>query len=169
MNYQQNRTFGDKFMREVSGILGQALIMPAPKEEDCERNTDLMVLGMDSVRIGCRIRKNRYIQRYGYEFTIRGRSRNNMKTEISKIIEGWGDYLFYGFASPCESHLERWTIISLNEFRIWHSREMFRLKHMPGQFQENGDGSALYGFDLRMMPRQIVFADNWLYQNQQVA
>ena len=166
MNYESNRKFGDKFMHEVSGILGQALIMPAPQIEDSERNTDLIVLGMNNVRIGCRIRQNRYLGNYGHEFTVRARSQNGGKTEITKIIEGWGDYLFYGFASECEKHLDRWTIISLNEFRIWHSRQQAKTKSIPGDFKPNKDGTALYGFDLRDMPKEMIFKKNWEFDSQ---
>lgn len=165
--YEKQRKFGDSFMSEVSALLGQALIMPAPQIEDSERNTDLIVLGMNAVRIGCRIRQPKYLNDYGTQFTIRAKSQNGGKTEITKIIEGWGDYMFYGFASRCNTKLDRWTIIKLNDFRIWFMREMKNLNgKTPGIHQKNGkkgnkDNTEFLAFDLCDMPEEIVLACNW--------
>ena len=60
-------------------------------KEDAERNTDLIVLKLDAVRIACRVRNHEYITRYGDEFTIRAERPSGVKTELAKIIDGWGD------------------------------------------------------------------------------
>ena len=42
-----------------------------PVEEDMRHNTDLIVLRLDAVRIGCRVRRYQYVHSFGGEFTIR--------------------------------------------------------------------------------------------------
>ena len=68
------------------------------------------------------------MKQYGSEFTIRAGRPSGAKTELTKIIEGWGDYFFYGFADPTEIYLAQWLIGSLNAFRLWHSRELCKIK-----------------------------------------
>jgi len=79
--------------------LGRILISEPPVEEDQERNTDLMVLRIDAIRVGCKIRKFEYLSSYGDEFTIRTGRPSRKKTELTKIIKGWGKYSPWGEAS----------------------------------------------------------------------
>src|SRR4030042_5530071 len=103
----RDKQWSDRFIPEIKGILGQYLIGEA-KEEDQERNTDLIVLKMEVVRVACRIRKYEYIIKYGDEFTIRSSRPSGAKTELTKILEGWGNYLFYGFSNEHENQLYKW-------------------------------------------------------------
>ena len=96
--WQKDKRWSDRFLPEIKRILGEHLISEPPIEEDAERNTDLMVLRLDAVRIGCRVRKYEYLKQYGDEFTIRAGRPTGAKTELTKIIEGWGNYFFYGFS-----------------------------------------------------------------------
>jgi hypothetical protein len=103
--WQADKRWSDKFLRDIKRILGEHLIGEPPMEEDAERNTDLIVLRMDAVRIGCRVRKHKYRDSYQDEFTIRAGRPSGVKTELAKIIEGWGDYFFYGFSNEDETGL----------------------------------------------------------------
>src|SRR5439155_22782776 len=113
---------------EIKAHLGVSLIGPAPVEDDQCRNTDLVVLKMDGLRIACRMRReNAYLHRdrsgnyeYRGQFTIRCGRPNGTKTELSKIIEGWGDYFFYGFGGEHGVLLD-WHLLDLKVFRYWHS------------------------------------------------
>ena len=105
--WQLDKRWADRFLPEIKRILGEHLIGEPPEEEDQEHNTDLMVLKMDAVRVACRVRRNQYIDRYGDEFTIRAGRPNGSKTELTKIVEGWGDYFFYGFSDENETALSR--------------------------------------------------------------
>ena len=84
---------------EVKRILANYLIAEAPPAEDMQRNTDLIVLRLDTVRVACRLRRHEYLARYGDQFTIRTSRPSGAQTELAKMLSGWGDYLFYGFAS----------------------------------------------------------------------
>lgn len=144
--WQADKRWSDRFLPEIKAILGVHLIGEPPAEEDAERNTDLMVLRMDAVRIGCRIRKHKYIARYGDEFTIRAGRPSGAKTELTKIIEGWGRYFFYGFCDPEEKRLARWTLADMNVFRRWYNHQLARSHpfQTPGEKQPNRDGSSFF-------------------------
>lgn len=142
--WEKDKAWSDRFLHQIKGILGQNLIGEPPIAEDREHNTDLMVLKMDAVRIACRVR--RYEQQcYAGEFTIRTGRPSGMKTELAKIVEGWGDYMFYGFANADGTLVEKWILGSLSAFRIWHSYELVRLRgQIPGREKPNKDNSSVF-------------------------
>ena len=141
-SWEKDKKWSDKFMLEIKSILGMNLIAEAPIDEDSEHNTDLMILKLDSVRIACRIRKYQYL-RYAEEFTIRSSRPSGVKTELTKVIEGWGDYFFYGFSNDSETNLLKWLIGDLKAFRIWFTRQISKNKGMmPGIAQKNYDNSS---------------------------
>lgn len=142
--WQADKRWSDRFLPEIKSILGRHLISEPPAEEDAERNTDLMVLRLDAVRVACRIRKHRYLERYGHEFTIRAGRPSGTKTELTKIIEGWGDYLFYGICDAEERSLAIWTLGDLKVFRLWYNRKLVSLPagQIPGIGKNNNDGSS---------------------------
>lgn len=126
-------------------ILGLHLIGEPALEEDVERNTDLIVLKMEAVRIACRIRRYEYFDKYPNEITIRSGRPTGTKTELTKIIEGWGDYFFYGFSTGDERALCAWKLCSLNAFRIWFNRQIVKNKGVvPGQPKDNSDNSSSF-------------------------
>lgn len=146
MTWVKDKRWSDRFLPEIKRILGEYLIAEPPVEEDAERNTDLMVLRLDAVRIGCRVRKYKYHQNYGGEFTIRAGRPSGIKTEMQKIIEGWGDYFFYGFSDPCENSLHAWTLADLKVFRYWYCSKLKMLDagKLPGTGKTNPDGSSSF-------------------------
>lgn len=156
IGWEKDKRWSDQFMDEIKSILGIHLIGEPPVEEDQERNTDLIVLKMDSVRIACRVRRNEYAVRYGEEFTVRAGRPSGIKTELTKIIEGWGDYFFYGFGD--ESKLSKWTLADLNVFRLWYNQQLFLGNH-PGIKQNNDDGSSyFFAFRWDELPCNFIIA-----------
>ena len=69
--WRHDKRWSDRFLPEIKRILGEYLIGEPREAEDIERNTDLIVLKMEAVRIACRIRKYEYLLQYPGEFTIR--------------------------------------------------------------------------------------------------
>jgi hypothetical protein len=69
-SFAEDKSWSDSYIAQIKPILGTLLIGPAPYEEDSERNTDLIVLRMDSVRIACRIRAEEYLERYPNDFLL---------------------------------------------------------------------------------------------------
>lgn len=157
IGWEDDKRWSDRFLTEIKSILGIHLIGEPPIEEDQERNTDLIVLRMDAVRIGCRVRRNQYIQ-YADDFTIRAGRPSGAKTELTKIIEGWGDYFFYGFSDGQQQSLAHWILGDLKAFRIWYSRELHaRNGFPPGARRDNGDGSShFYAYPWREIPGFVI-------------
>jgi len=166
-NWETDKGWSDKFLPEIKQILGLYLIGEPPVEEDRYRNTDLMVLKMDAVRIGCRVRRSvtergyQTLKRHNDEFTIRAGRPSGAKTELAKVVEGWGDYFFYGFASA--DTLCHWTLCNLNEFRGWFTRYIATHKgEVPGIGKVNKDGSSDFkAFKFSALPRPFIVAKEW--------
>jgi hypothetical protein len=161
MSWKNDKRWSDRFLPQIKGILGLHLIGEPPAEEDAERNTDLMVLRMDAVRIGCRVRKHHYLAQYGNEFTIRAGRPSGVKTELTKIIEGWGDYFFYGFSNEPETRLEFWALADMRVFRRHYALMLARSMPgvAPGVSKQNRDNSSSFAaFRWNDFPPEFVVA-----------
>jgi hypothetical protein len=131
--WERDKKWSDKYLSEIKRYLGEFLIgEPENIKEDIKHNTDLTVLELKTVRIACRVRKDKYREKYGHEFTIRSHRSTGNKTELAKIIEGWGDYIFYDFAD--ESCLTQWFIGDLKAFRLWFSSELVKRHGLPSRY-----------------------------------
>lgn len=157
-DWKADKSKSDIYLPEIKSILGLYLIGEPPLEEDQERNTDLMVLRMEAVRIGCRVRNISYLDKYGDEFTIRAGRPSGTKTELTKIIEGWGDYFFYGFGEG--ARLVKWGLGDLKIFRLWFSQQLYAGK-IPGIKKNNTDNSSHFlAFKWADLPKEFIVANN---------
>jgi len=141
-NWQEDKKWSDQYIPEIKTILAEYLIGEPPELEDQIKNTDLIVLKMEPARIACRIRGPEYFK-YKDEFTLRFERPSGTKTELSKILEGWGDYFFYGIADY-NGHFQSWGLGNLNIFRLWFNQQLFNLNKglLPGTKKYNTDGSS---------------------------
>lgn len=168
-DWKYDKGWSDRFLPEIKQILGLHLIGEPSIEEDQERNTDLIVLKMDAVRIACRVRRHTgtkgqpYFDKYKNEFTIRCSRPSGCKTELAKIVEGWGNYFFYGFSTYDETSLLRWSLCRLDAFRLWFNYYLARHNGMiPGIEKNNGDDSSkLRAFAFSELPPDFIVAANW--------
>lgn len=145
MGYVDQRAWADQFLPEIKQLIGPHLLEPAPIEEDCREATDLMVLRARDLRIACRVRKFKYLKDYANQFTLRYKARYGGKTEYDKVVEGWGDWMFYGFADRNEEFVLQWRLIDLSAFRaqlIRHRRGVL------GGIKPNNDGTELAWFNV---------------------
>jgi len=157
--WQEDKRWSDVFLLEIKRILGENLIGEPPAEEDMERNTDLIVLKMEPLRIGCRIRRFKYFENYKDEFTIRAGRPSGTKTELSKIIEGWGDFFFYGFSDKQEKGLLLWSLCDLKIFRLWFNRQLIITQKVPGIPKNNTDNSSNFlAFKFKNLPTNFIQA-----------
>jgi hypothetical protein len=162
--------FGRRYLDHMRIIVGRHLIAEAPAEEDMQRNTDLIVLRLDAVRIACRVRRDTYRGRYGEQFTIRAGRPNGTKTELAKVIEGYGDYILYGFGAPNADYLTAWALGDLRVFRLWLAQSTVRAGHLPGVERPNTDGSSTFrAFRYADMPPEFVKASHGLPLRETVA
>lgn len=148
---RQRFEWGRTFIPDIKQICANYLITEAPKEEDTDRNTDLMVLRAETRRVACRVRRYGYLRDYGHQFTLR------TPTEIQKVMAGWGDYLFYGFANETETGLVAYLLGDLYVFRLWHQRETWHGRK-PGERRPNGDGTALLAYNITDLPEAFVIS-----------
>lgn len=157
--YQADAAFSRRFAPQIKRILGEHLIIEAPPEEDAHHNTDLMVLRLDAVRIACRVRRHRYLRLFGDEITIRCDRPSGTKTEFEKIVrDGWGDFLFYGFASQCETGICRWVLGDLQVFRAYVQQQIRVTGRLPGKRRVNTDGTEFLAYPIRTLPDGFVVA-----------
>ena len=157
-DWKSDKRWSDHFLPEIKRILGEHLLSEPPVEEDAERNTDLMVLRLDAIRIGCRVRKYGYLKEYGHQFTLRYGRPSHVKTELTKIIEGWGDYFFYGFSDENEKTLAQWFLGDLKCFRIYFNRYITENKgNLPGERNMNRDNSSSFiAFNYAHIPGFVI-------------
>ena len=136
-----------QFLPEIRQIVGPLLLQEAPLDLDMKEATDLLVLRARDMRIGCRMRRNGYADQYAYEFTIRSRRDSGAETELAKITDGWGDWLFYGHSGTTHGEIERWMVVDLHAWRA----HMIRTKGKAGapKHKPNGDGTYFAAFDIR--------------------
>lgn len=142
MSYERDRKWSDAFMPEIKAILGMHIIGEAPYEEDAHRNTDLIVLKMEAIRIAVRMRTYKNFVKYPNDFTIRVSRGSGNETELKKIIRGFGNLMFYGFEHRDRLRVGRWTLIDLEVFRVTLFETLTRTKEWPGFPRTNPDGSS---------------------------
>lgn len=134
-----------RFLPTIRNIVGPLLLEPAPPELDMSEATDMLVLRARDMRIACRIRRHGYAEKYGWQFTLRSRRDSGAITELEKIKNGWGDWLFYGHEFyPGKVSILRWFVIDLS---AWRSHMMSG--HPWGSDIPNGDGTYFRAWDVR--------------------
>lgn len=157
-DYRSDRQWSDAYLPAVRQIIGPMLLIPAPMERDVSEATDLIVLKARDMTIGVRIRREGYGARYPGQFTIRAKRDNGMKTELRKIIEGWGDWLFYGHASGPEA-VNPWVLVDLHMLRalfIGNPKYLHEPDDVSSGNKYNGDGTHFMWFDINHLPKEII-------------
>jgi hypothetical protein len=148
--WERDKADTDAYLPLVKAICGYYFIGDAPKEEDQDHNTDLIVLNLGGVRIAVRLRKPHYWKQgtptrlYRDEFTLRNTRPSGHPTEFAKILQGFGDYFFYGFQAPNPPHLLGFGICDLGQLRPWLVAWQERWHAWPGRIQSNGDASSTF-------------------------
>ncbi len=157
--WEKDKAWSDQFIPEIKSILGRHLITEAPIEEDQKRNTDLMVLCIEAIRVGCRVRRVEFVEKYGDEFTLRVSRPSGVKTELEKIMNGWGDYFFYGFGQ--NRRLVRWTLASLDAFRSWYNSRVYRERLADKKISNHDNSSELMAFKWQSVGPGFIVGRNW--------
>lgn len=155
--YRTDRAWSDRFIPSIKQIVGPHLLVPATLELDAREATDLLVFTARDVRIAARMRSTEYAERYPFDFTIRSLRDSGAETELSKIVSGWGDWLFYGFDGG-EWNACPWWLLDLNVFRRSLNFHMAGIKKIKFQINPNGDGTHFAAYDIRSFPAELVIA-----------
>lgn len=160
MSYANDRFWSDQYLPAVRAIVGPLLLIPAPLERDQTEATDLIVMRARDMTIGVRLRRPGYAGRYPGQFTIRSNRGSGTKTELAKIVEGWGDWLFYGH-SDGDAGISEWTLVDLHHLRASFIRKPALLHAPDGSAsgkKSNSDGTSFIWFDANILPKSVVIA-----------
>lgn len=151
--YESERAWSDRFTPEIAVALKYWTgwsFCEAPLDMDIKQNTDMICMDGHGVRVACRVRRHDYFNAYPHDFTIRAAHDNGAPTELGKVLSGWGDLMFYGFADPDGDRLCGASVGCLGAFRAWYDPSKVLAKH-------NGDGTHFIAFDARTVPNFIKF------------
>lgn len=146
MSYEADRAWSDQFIPAMKQIIGPYLLEPSSVEVDTKQAADLVVFRARDVTIACRLRRPGYADRYPFEFTIRSARDSGTRTELQKLTDGWGDWMFYGHAAAQSPDIARWFLLDLSAWRAALIRD--RMAVAPRR-QSNGDGTHFVAFDVR--------------------
>lgn len=161
MSYAKDRAWSDLKIPTIKQIVGPLLLEPAEFKVDAMQATDLMIMHARDKRIAARVRRAGYADRYPYEFTVRSARSSGATTEMTKLVEGFGDWMFYGHSDNDEGPgIGRWFVIDLSIFRanlIRHGS----LQHLKWVKQTNRDQATEFvGFDIRSFQGDILVASS---------
>jgi hypothetical protein len=167
VSYAADRKWSDQYLQAIRCIVGPKLLVPAPLAVDMKEAADLIVLRARDMTIACRVRRPGYAARYPWQFTIRAQRDSGARTELAKIIDGWGDWMFYGHASKDPGAIDRWFLVDLHVWRAELARDAWRAangkpqRHAPSlQLIPNGDGTHFAAFDVRRFPSDLLIASS---------
>lgn len=149
-SYTLNRHWSDKFLPQIGAIVGPHLVCTSSFEVDTQKATDLVMVSAKGLDLACRVRRPGYAEKYPFEFTVRARTRFGAKTEMPKLIDGCGDWMFYGHANSSEI-ISRWWLIDLSAWRSAMIRDK-KIRQSARNIIPNKDGSGFCSFDIRDFP-----------------
>jgi len=142
--YNTDRSWSDKYIPAMKEIIGPRILEISSFEVDTKNASDLIVFSAKNLLIACRVRRPKFIDYWG-EFTIRAKRDSGAITELSKIVNGWADIMFYGYASNNGISIKAWHLIDLNAFRAHLIRDKQTI--VMGD-KANGDGTYFKWFKI---------------------
>lgn len=164
MSYEVDRRWSDAFIPAIKRIVGPLLLETSSFYVDTKQAADLVVLNARDKTIAARVRRQGYADRYPFEFTIRCKRDTGAKTELEKMIDGFGDWMFYGHAHANGIDVTRWMVINLPAWRAAIIR-----RQAPYTKQSNGDGTHFIAFDVRNLPQDALIAASFSLASNRVA
>ena len=153
-----------KYANQVVRIIAPYLIKVADPEVDKKENGDFQISFPRNGTVGCRLRKPD-MARYVGEVTFRSRARNGGKTEITKIIDGYGDYFFYGHVNNA-SVIWHWYLIDYTKLRALFIRRRELIDHAKANQVTNRDGTKFIVFNVEEQLPEAVIAQSTARQEQ---
>lgn len=154
--YHIDRAWSDQYLPVIQRFVGPRLLAPSHIDIDRKQATDMVTLTVQPRAIACRVRRHDFVYRYPTEFTIRAARDSGVETELSKILDGFADWMFYGFAGKMGG-LCLWYLLDLDVFR-----EVCYTTTFGTTRKSNGDGSHFESFDLRTFPEaHRLVLDRW--------
>jgi hypothetical protein len=152
MSYTTDREWSDQFIPQLKQIVGPLLLDVAPISMDQQFNTDLIVLQARNLQIACRVRRfdGNVRPEWLRQFTIRASRDSGAETEASKIANGYGHWLVYGWAKSA-GFIDPWVVINLDSLRFHRDNPSPCIQHGT---TPNGDGTHFHWFDFTSFPAE---------------
>jgi hypothetical protein len=151
--YKNDKEWSDIFIPQLKVIATKHLVQIEIGNpiQDQKEGTDLIIFGGPQ-RIACRVRRPEFYPKYRFEFTIRARRSNGVKTEWAKLIEeneNWRHVYIYAF-SDIDETIPSYHVIDIPPFREY-------ARSLELQEKGNRDGTTFfYAFDVREMPKKSI-------------
>lgn len=159
-NFEMNFEWSERFKNEIKQILyiyfNSLEFTEGTLEEDRYQCTDLISIN-NKIRISARVRRFKFYRNNYDELTLT--ENPDKKPELKKIMEGWGNYYFYGYCDKNESRIHAWAIYDLDIFRSWILDYMFLYSTFPGKIRDKNDSNGTEKFriiDVTNVPNIIV-------------
>jgi hypothetical protein len=171
-DYAIDRNWSDKYIPLIKQTIGPYLLTTSSFELDTQRATDLITFSAKNLMIACRLRRPGALERFGWDFTIRSKRSNGCTTELTKIVDGWGDWFFYAHVAfdtddKTEMGFSRWFIINLNSFRAQSHRDLYRrVMGIPQKLRYDlgignvDNATSFAAFDIRSFDPSILIASS---------
>lgn len=147
-DFNRDRRLEDKFDKEIKQILG-ANFITKDTHLDLHEGTDFLIYNIEGFRAGVRLRRNRYMEKYGNEFTVRWARPSGVDTEIHKIKKGLVDFMLYGFINEEEDKIVQYILINLSPIKNEEVKPM-------GIFSNDPPDSQLAAFSLKDYPKNYI-------------
>lgn len=131
-----------RFADQVVRIIAPYLIQVSRPHVDKNENGDFEISFPKNGTVGCRLRTPE-CAKYAGDVTFRTRSKYGGRTEINKVIEGYGDFFFYGHVND-DDVIWHWYLLDFASLRAIFIRKP-RLLHK--EQKANPDGTMFIPFD----------------------
>lgn len=133
-----------RYIPAMQRILGEVFFEIAPPSMDQRENTDLVVFAArGGITVAARVRDWSYVERYAHDVTFRSSRPSGAKTELDKVIDGWGDYMLYGFGRD-DGDVPRWVLIDLERLRQAIRRDEVWFRGWRGKPNKDGSSKFVY-------------------------
>ena len=162
MGYKLDRKWSDQFMPEVKEKLASLFIKEANDEEDMKRATDICTITLEPVRCAVRVLRWENSHKYMDSFTIRMK-RPNRRTELCKIVEGYGDYSFFAIADEHDQFLASWFIGDLKVFRVWFMKQLWTNKRKFIIIKNKDNSSSFLSIKINDLPKEFIYDSGGSY------
>jgi hypothetical protein len=146
-----DKAWSDQWVPAAKTLIGPYLLRNSTFEEDVHYAADLAMLKTKCGYVAMRVRRYGYNVSFANQFTIRLVRDSGAKTEMRKILEGWGDWFFY--AHEYYGRLWPWYLIDLQALRCQLAIDGFaaltgKAPHICFQKKSNGDGTHFLAFKI---------------------
>ena len=167
--FEENFGWSNGFIPEMKRIIGPHLLEPASIQQDREEATDLIILNARDKRIACRVRRAKYWPDFRGQFTLRSKGKSGGPSELTKVIDGEGDWMFYGFARADDAtEFVEWYLIDLPKFRSGMLRKLWckvfsdSNARLPCDYPPmvNWDGTEFFAFNVNQFPDDLLVASH---------